>query len=77
MRLDQSTWVCTDMPSRTPSSGQADSDHVTAPTSTPAATERILDSTQLLQGRSHVLIRHEGVLYRLQATRLGKLILTK
>ena len=36
-----------------------------------------LDSQALLQGRGSVSIRHHGVVYRLQATRLGKLILTK
>ncbi len=36
-----------------------------------------LDSTALLQGGKTVTIRHNGELYRLQATRQGKLILTK
>jgi hemin uptake protein HemP len=36
-----------------------------------------LSSEQLLQGRRIVEIRHNGEVYRLQATRLGKLILTK
>ncbi|WP_028228821.1 hemin uptake protein HemP [Paraburkholderia ferrariae] len=39
--------------------------------------ERTLDSTALLQGRSHVSILHNGETYQLRATRLGKLILTK
>jgi hemin uptake protein HemP len=39
--------------------------------------EHIVESAELLQGKDHVLIRHEGALYRLQTTRLGKLILTK
>jgi hemin uptake protein HemP len=34
-------------------------------------------SEQLLQGRRLVEISHNGEVYRLQATRLGKLILTK
>jgi hemin uptake protein HemP len=34
-------------------------------------------SEQLLQGRRMVEITHNGEVYRLQATRLGKLILTK
>ncbi|WP_427915560.1 hemin uptake protein HemP [Ramlibacter sp. MMS24-I3-19] len=34
-------------------------------------------SEQLLQGRRVVEITHNGETYRLQATRLGKLILTK
>jgi len=37
----------------------------------------ILDSHCLLQGAREVLIQHQGQLYRLQATRQGKLILTK
>jgi hemin uptake protein HemP len=37
----------------------------------------MLDSQALLQGHGSVTIRHHGVVYRLQATRLGKLILTK
>jgi hemin uptake protein HemP len=36
-----------------------------------------LDSRLLLQGGRCVEIRHNGEVYRLQATRLGKLILTK
>ncbi|MBA2963370.1 MULTISPECIES: hemin uptake protein HemP [Ramlibacter] len=36
-----------------------------------------LDSTTLLRGGRSVEIRHNGEIYRLQATRLGKLILTK
>lgn len=36
-----------------------------------------LPSDQLLQGRRAVEISHNGAVYRLQSTRLGKLILTK
>lgn len=36
-----------------------------------------VDSGRLLQGHKTVIILHNGVPYRLQATRLGKLILTK
>lgn len=36
-----------------------------------------LDSAELLQGGRCIEIRHNGEVYRLQATRLGKLILTK
>lgn len=36
-----------------------------------------VESQALLQGRKAVTIHHNGALYRLQATRLGKLILTK
>jgi len=37
----------------------------------------LLDSRELLQGGRVVEIHHNGELYRLQATRTGKLILTK
>ncbi len=36
-----------------------------------------VNSTDLLRGRKAVEIVHNGLTYRLQATRLGKLILTK
>ena len=36
----------------------------------------VIPSETLLQGRTEVVIRHEGRLYRLRRTRLGKLILT-
>ncbi|WP_404302732.1 hemin uptake protein HemP [Alicycliphilus denitrificans] len=36
-----------------------------------------LDSNTLLRGRKAVTIVHNGASYRLQATKLGKLILTK
>ena len=36
-----------------------------------------VDSTELLRGKKAVAIHHNGLTYRLQATRLGKLILTK
>jgi len=42
-----------------------------------AATARTLQSDELLQGRKAIEISHNGAIYRLQATRLGKLILTK
>lgn len=37
----------------------------------------VVDSTELLRGQKAVDIVHNGSTYRLQATRLGKLILTK
>ncbi|MBC5785849.1 hemin uptake protein HemP [Ramlibacter sp. USB13] len=43
----------------------------------PQARHAPLPSEQLLQGRRMVEIVHNGEVYRLQATRLGKLILTK
>ncbi|RMX04096.1 hemin uptake protein HemP [Corticibacter populi] len=36
-----------------------------------------LASLELLRGQKSVTIEHNGALYRLQATKLGKLILTK
>lgn len=36
-----------------------------------------VNSTDLLRGQKAVHIQHNGSTYRLQATRLGKLILTK
>lgn len=44
---------------------------------TPSAGTAVLDSADLLQGQREILIRHQGHVYRLQATRQGKLILTK
>lgn len=38
---------------------------------------RPLPSAELLRGARSVEISHNGAVYRLQATRLGKLILTK
>ena len=37
----------------------------------------VLDSQDLLEGRSLVRILHHGMVYRLRATRQGKLLLTK
>lgn len=54
-----------------------------AGTATPAtapsysAAGSAVDSNQLLRGQKAVDIVHNGSTYRLQATRLGKLILTK
>lgn len=56
------------------STARAESAHTTQGTQ-----ERMpsVDSHALLQGQKAVTISHNGALYRLQATRLGKLILTK
>ena len=53
-------------------SGEADASARTA--RTPCA---CVDSTDILRGQKTVEISHNGLTYRLQATRLGKLILTK
>lgn len=37
----------------------------------------LFKSESLLQGNKSVAIEHNGAVYRLQATKLGKLILTK
>ena len=42
----------------------------------PDGPARVLESGELLGRGGEVLIRHEGRLYRLRRTRLGKLILT-
>ena len=46
------------------------------PEAAPAAAAP-MPSDQLLQGRKAIEISHNGSVYRLQATKLGKLILTK
>jgi hemin uptake protein HemP len=38
--------------------------------------EKVVESRDLLDGHNEVVILHEGRLYRLRRTRLGKLILT-
>ena len=47
-----------------------------APSTDPLASQA-LSSQELMQGRKTVAISHNGSVYRLQATRQGKLILTK
>lgn len=42
-----------------------------------AGPDPVISSAQLLQGRKTVQIEHNGALYLLRTTRLGKLILTK
>lgn len=48
-----------------------------SPAHSPARAQPLLDSRELLRGARLVEISHNGEIYRLQATRLGKLILTK
>jgi len=43
----------------------------------PTAPRMTLSSHNLLRGHKAVAIEHNGATYRLQATKLGKLILTK
>lgn len=49
----------------------------TAPRPSTALPPLEVDSTCLLQGQRELRIHHQGQCYRLQATRQGKLILTK
>ncbi|RYF79173.1 MAG: hemin uptake protein HemP [Comamonadaceae bacterium] len=44
---------------------------------TPVRPAHLVQSTELLQGQKTIGILHNGSMYRLQATKLGKLILTK
>lgn len=41
------------------------------------ALSHVVDSGELLKGQKTVEILHNGLIYRLHATKLGKLILTK
>ncbi|WP_027476438.1 hemin uptake protein HemP [Curvibacter gracilis] len=47
------------------------------PSASAGTVPRVVPSQELLAGQKTVEILHNGLLYRLQATRLGKLILTK
>lgn len=63
-----------------PASSSSESTCCPVPSTTlaPAACPLVLlDSRQLLQGRSEVLIRHGDEIYRLRHTRNDKLILIK
>lgn len=57
-----------------PSLDHAGGGTLTLPAAQPA---HLVQSTELLQGQKTIGIVHNGSLYRLQATKLGKLILTK
>ncbi|HET7836244.1 MAG TPA: hemin uptake protein HemP [Variovorax sp.] len=57
-----------------PSLDQAGGGRAAAETARPAP---LFESAELLKGGKAVGILHNGSLYRLQATKLGKLILTK
>jgi hemin uptake protein HemP len=43
----------------------------------PSPAHALLQSSELLKGQKTIGILHNGSLYRLQTTKLGKLILTK
>lgn len=42
-----------------------------------AAQHRIVESADLFRGTNEIMIRHDGLVYRLKITRQGKLILNK
>ncbi|MFC5757696.1 MULTISPECIES: hemin uptake protein HemP [unclassified Rhizobium] len=42
-----------------------------------AADIRVLESGDLFAGTNEIMIRHDGLIYRLKITRQGKLILNK
>lgn len=45
--------------------------------SEPAAQQRIVESADLFRGTNEIMIKHDGLVYRLKITRQGKLILNK
>ena len=65
------------MTERSPASPPDEAAAPAAPATSPDPRRAPLPSEKLLQGRRVVEIAHNGEVYRLQATRLGKLILTK
>jgi hemin uptake protein HemP len=65
------------MQASTPTTGQAPHPAGTAFTQMRVTPSEPLPSAELLKGAKSVLIEHNGSLYRLQSTKLGKLILTK
>ena len=67
----------TDLPAASAEAGQARN---LAPHTAPASTSisaKPVSSEALLRGHKTVGIAHNGMLYTLQATKMGKLILTK
>ncbi|MFT4002765.1 MAG: hemin uptake protein HemP [Rhizobium sp.] len=38
---------------------------------------RMVESTDIFRGQTEIMIKHEGVIYRMRITRQGKLILNK
>lgn len=43
----------------------------------PVTSTRVIDSATMFRGESEIMIRHDGVIYRMKITRQGKLILNK
>ncbi|MBV5299131.1 MAG: hemin uptake protein HemP [Rhodoferax sp.] len=50
---------------------------VVAPSTPPCPGQMPVPSAELLRGQKSIAIEHQGLIYRLQVTKLGKLILTK
>jgi hemin uptake protein HemP len=61
----------------TPTTGQAPHAEAMAFSPSHASLSHPLPSSVLFKGEKSVLIEHNGSFYRLQTTKLGKLILTK
>ncbi len=47
------------------------------PQAHPVTSTRVIDSAAIFRGNSEIMIRHDGVIYRMKITRQGKLILNK
>ncbi|RYF48138.1 MAG: hemin uptake protein HemP [Comamonadaceae bacterium] len=62
---------------RPASSSKAASQGLGPTSQRPEVSAAAVESSALLQGQKTVAISHNGSVYRLQATKLGKLILTK
>ena len=65
------------MPETTPPLTQSSPFAAKAEAKISGGTSEQVKSTDLLKGHKAVDIEHNGLLYRLQTTKLGKLILTK
>jgi hemin uptake protein HemP len=64
-------------PPTTDAQGHAAPEGTSAPRHDHPTASRRIHSDSILQGAKQVEICHQGEVYRLQLTRLGKLILTK
>jgi hemin uptake protein HemP len=65
------------VPQRLAAVPSADAEMEEASGSSTADARTSIDSVSLLRGGKCVQIAHNGAMYKLQATKLGKLILTK
>jgi len=60
-----------------PFAGSASVPTIPRPATAHNSAPDVVASTALLRGRPYVQIEHNGAVYQLRATKLGKLILTK